>query len=76
MPSCSYCKKHDQKYIVAPDLSKYSEYIRLKQKCNVEGPSTSNWYNIDSLKERLEQEAEETAELIVTVAAKLARIQK
>jgi hypothetical protein len=28
------------------------------------------------LKERLEQEAEETAELIVTVAAKLARIQK
>jgi hypothetical protein len=76
MPSCSYCKKHDQKCIVAPDSSRYSEYIRLKQKYNVEGPSTSDWRNIDSLKERLEQEAEETAELIVTVAAKLARIQK
>jgi hypothetical protein len=76
MPSCLYCKKHDQKCIIAPDLSRCSEYICLKQKYNVEGPSTSNWYNIDSLKEQLEQEAEETAELIVTVAAKLARIQK
>jgi hypothetical protein len=76
IPPCSYCKKHDQKYIVVPDLSRYSEYIRLKRKYNIEGPSTSDWYNIDSLKEQLEQEAEETAELIVTVAAKLARIQK
>jgi hypothetical protein len=76
IPSCLYCKKHDQKCIVAPDLSRCSEYICLKRKYNIEGPSTSNWYNIDSLKEQLEQEAEETAELIVTVAAKLAQIQK
>jgi hypothetical protein len=71
-----YCKKYKKKYIVASDSSRYSEYICLKQKYNIEGPSTNNWYNIDSLKERLEQEAEETAQLIVTVAAKLARIQK
>jgi hypothetical protein len=76
MPSCSYCEKHDQKCIVAPDSSRCSECIRLKRKCNVEGPSASDWRNIDSLKERLEREAEETAELMVTVAAKLARIQK
>jgi hypothetical protein len=76
MPPCSYCKKHDQKCIVAPDSSRCSEYIRLKRKCNVEGPSASDWRNIDSLKERLEREAEETAELMVTVAAKLACIQK
>jgi hypothetical protein len=76
MPSCLYYKKYNQKCIVVPDSSRCSEYICLKQKCNVEGPSASDWRNIDSLKERLEQEAEETAELIVTIAAKLARIQK
>jgi hypothetical protein len=76
MSPCLYCKKHKKDCIVAPDSSRYSEYIRLKRKYNVEGPSASDWRNIDSLKERLEQEAEETAQLIVTVAAKLARIQK
>jgi hypothetical protein len=72
MSPCSYCKKYKKDCIVASDFSRCSEYIRLKRKCDVEGPSTNNWYNIDSLKERLEQEAEETAQLIVTVAAKLA----
>jgi hypothetical protein len=76
MPPCSYCKKHEQKCVVAPDSSRCSEYICLKRKCDVEGPSTTDWRSIDSLKERLERETEETAQLIVTVAAKLACLQR
>jgi hypothetical protein len=76
MSPCSYCKKYKQKYIVVSDSSRCSEYICLKQKYNIEGPSTTDWCNIDSLKERLEHETEETAQLIVTVAAKLACLQK
>jgi hypothetical protein len=76
MSPCLYCEKHKKKCIVASDSSRCSEYVCLKRKCDIEGPSASDWYNIDLLKERLEREAEETAQLIVTVAAKLARIQK
>jgi hypothetical protein len=76
MSPCSYCKKHEQKCVVAPDSSRCSECICLKRKYDVEGPSTTNWHNIDSLKERLERKTEETAQLIVTVAAKLACLQK
>jgi hypothetical protein len=76
MSPCSYCKKQELKYIVSPDSLKYSEYIRLKRKYNVEGPSTSDWRAIDTLKECLEHKTEETSQVIVAVAAKLARLQK
>ena len=76
MPPCSYCDKHNKACVVAPDSKKCSECIRAKHKCNIEGPSTSDWSAIDTIEERLEQETEETAQIIATAAAKLARLQK
>jgi hypothetical protein len=76
MSPCSYCKKQELKYIVSPDSLKCSEYIRLKRKYDVEGPSASDWQAIDTLKEQLEHETEETSQVIVAVAAKLACLQK
>jgi hypothetical protein len=73
---CSYCKKQELKYIVSPDSLKYSEYICLRQKYNIEGPSTSDWQAIDTLKEYLEYKTEEILQVIVAVAAKLACLQK
>ena len=72
MPPCSYCNKHNKVYVVTSDSKKYSEYICTKCKYNVERPSTSNWSAIDTIEERLEQETEETAQIIATAAAKLA----
>jgi hypothetical protein len=76
MAPCLYCESCSLKYIVGPDSSWCSEYICLKRKYNVEGPSASNWQAIDILKEHLEKETEETAQTIVAVAAKLACLQK
>jgi hypothetical protein len=76
MSPCSYCKKQELKYVVSPDSLKCSKYIRLKRKYDVEGPSASDWRAIDTLKERLERKTEETLQVIVAVAAKLACLQK
>jgi hypothetical protein len=76
MSPCSYCEKRELTCVVSPDSLKCSEYIRLKRKYNVEGPSTSDWQAIDTLKERLEHKTEETLQVIVAVAAKLACLQK
>jgi propanediol dehydratase large subunit len=76
MPSCTYCNRHGKTCIVSPESKKCAECIRTKRKCNVEGPSSSDWSAIDSMEERLERETEETAQVMATAAAKLARLQK
>jgi len=76
MAPCSYCEKRNKACVVSPDSSKCAECIRQKRKCNVEGPSTSDWSALDTMEERLERETEETAQVMATAAAKLARLQK
>jgi hypothetical protein len=73
---CSYCEKRELKCVVSPDSLKCSEYICLKRKYDVDSPSASDWRAIDTLKERLERETEETLQVMVAVAAKLAYLQK
>jgi hypothetical protein len=53
MIPCSFCKKHNMKYIAAPESSRYSEYIRCSCKCNIEGIPIGDWDSLEREEERL-----------------------
>jgi hypothetical protein len=53
MIPCSFCKKHNMKYLAAPESSKYSEYIRRRQKYDIEGIPIGNWDSLEHEEECL-----------------------
>ncbi|APA14509.1 hypothetical protein SS1G_06438 [Sclerotinia sclerotiorum 1980 UF-70] len=70
MPSYSLCDRQERKCIVSStDSSRCAECIRQGKKCDVRGPSESDWDSLDRQKARLEQEEEEAM-------AKILRLRK
>jgi hypothetical protein len=64
MIPCSFCKKHNIKYLAAPDSTRYSEYIRHGQKCNMEGIPVGDWDSLEREEEQLRLEKEITFQAV------------
>jgi hypothetical protein len=64
MIPCSFCKKHNIKYIAAPVSSRCSEYICCKQKYNIEGIPIRDWDSLEYKEERFCIEKEITFQAV------------
>jgi hypothetical protein len=74
MPPCSQYEKRDLYYFITPDTSRYREYIRSKQKCDILGPSSTNWERFNTKEDYLNNKEAKTIAVLAEVAAKLARL--
>jgi hypothetical protein len=61
---CSFCKKHNIKYLAAPESSRCSEYIRRGRKYNIEGIPIGDWDSLEREEERLRIEKEITFQAV------------
>jgi hypothetical protein len=59
MPPCSYCERNDRKCCVAESSTRCGECVRRGQKCDVEGPSLSDWASLEREEQRLQSEKTE-----------------
>jgi hypothetical protein len=64
MIPCTFCKKYNIKYIAAPELSWYSEYVRCRCKYNIEGIPIGDWDSLEYKEERLCIEKEITFQAV------------
>jgi hypothetical protein len=60
MPSCSRCERQGLSCVVASDTTRCGECVRSKSKCDVAGPSLSDWYSLEREEKRLEEEEKAT----------------
>jgi hypothetical protein len=64
MIPCSFCKKYNIKYIAAPESSWCSEYVRCRQKYDMEGIPIGDWDSLEHEEERLCIEKEITFQAV------------
>jgi hypothetical protein len=78
MAPCTRCEKRGTKCLVAPGYSRCSECIKVggRVKCDVHGPSTAEWENLEREEKRLTNEWRETQERLLEMQAKLLRLDK
>ena len=69
MSPCSFCERNDHKCLVAENSNRCSECARRGRKCDVSGPSSSDWAAVEREEARLAAEREATL-------AKLLRLDK
>jgi hypothetical protein len=60
MSPCSRCERLSLCCVVAADTSRCGECVGSKQKCDVAGPSLSDWKSLEREERRLEDERRET----------------
>jgi len=60
MSPCSRCERLSLCCIVATDTSRCGECVGSKQKCDVAGPSLSDWKSLEREERRLDDERRET----------------
>jgi hypothetical protein len=60
MPSCSYCDRQGLSCVISSNTVCCGEYVRLKTKCDIAGPSPSDWYSLECEEKRLKEEEKAT----------------
>jgi hypothetical protein len=76
MIPCSFCKKHNMKYIAAPESSRCSEYVCRGRKYDIEGIPIGDWDFLEREEEHLRIEKEITFQAIQAGLACMQRLEK
>jgi hypothetical protein len=72
---CSFCKRHEKKYLVGEGSTWYSEYVQQGCKYNTEGIPLGDWNSLDREEARLKHKQKlATLEVVAAQQAALARI--